>query len=94
MGFMPPQLKTNKQAEIVSLHCHCSNDLSGQNGRPGKRMLSQNILASGPKMQTEISSASTTIKVPIILEFQNLNVNKELRYLKSHFIPKVVGRRI
>ena len=59
-----------------------NNDLSGQNGRPGKRMLSQNILASGPKMQTEISSASTTIKVPIILEFPNLNVNKEL--IQSH----------
>ena len=59
-----------------------NNDLSGQNGRPGKRMLSQNILASGPKMQTEISSASTTIKVPIILEFQNLNVNNEL--IQSH----------
>ena len=54
-----------------------NNDLSGQNGRPGKRMLSQNILASGPKMQTEISSASTTIKVPIILEFKKLNVNNE-----------------
>ena len=59
-----------------------NNDLSGQNGRPGKRMLSQNILASGPKMQTEISSASTTIKVPIILEFPNLNVNTEL--IQSH----------